>query len=265
MKPLNGRVMIITGAGSGIGASIARRLCHEGAHVLLTDIDETAGRAVAEALSTGGGDVAFSPQDVADEDAWIAVIAEVERRWGRLDALVNNAGISMFGLVTDLSADQWRRCLSVDLDSVFFGTKHALPLIRRSGGGAIVNISSMAGITGQANLSAYCAAKGGVRMFTKAVALECAAARDGVRVNSIHPGIIDTPIFHSVPSNAAVRVGQLGDGPAIDVAALAGQVTPMGVPGRPEDIAGAVYFLVSDDSRYVTGAELVVDGGICAA
>lgn len=265
MPSLSGKVALVTGAARGIGEAIVCRLVRDGAAVMMTDLDTAAGQTLASKLRAEGADVRFETQDVADAAQWQRMMERVTAQWGRLDILVNNAGISMFGLVTDLSLEDWRRCIAVDLDSVFFGTKYALPLIRSSGGGSIVNISSMAGITGQANLSAYCAAKGGVRMFTKAVALECAAARDGVRVNSIHPGIIDTPIFHTVAPDAAIRQGAFGQGPSIDVQALAAAVTPLGVPGRPADVAGAVAYLVSDDARFVTGTELIVDGGFCAA
>lgn len=265
MARLEGKIAIVTGAAQGIGAAIARCLCMEGAKVLLTDLDAGRLEAQCATLAEDGWSASSLVHDVTDEDAWQLVIDYVVRHWGKLDILVNNAGISMFGLVTELTTADWRRCMAVDLDSVFFGTKYALPILRRSGGGSIVNISSMAGIAGQANLSAYCAAKGGVRMFTKAVALECASARDGVRVNSVHPGIIDTPIFHDVSADAAIRVGTVGVAPTIDVSALAAAVTPLGVPGKPEDVAAAVLYLASDDSRFVTGTELVVDGGFCAA
>lgn len=258
MANLEGKVAIVTGAASGLGEAIARRFVSEGARVLLTDIAPE-GEGIAVELGDGAG---FLSQDVADEGGWAEVMAEVERRWGRLDILVNNAGISMFGLVTELSYDQWRRCIAVDLDSVFLGTRAAIPLMRRGGGGSIINISSMAGITGQRALSAYCAAKGGVRFFSKAVALECADARDNIRVNSVHPGIIDTPIFRATSDTA--RRAPVGDEP-LDPAALAAALVPMGRPGGADEIAGACFYLASDDSRYVTGTELVVDGGYCAA
>src|SRR3546814_13081758 len=161
----------------------------------------------------------------------------------------------MFGLVTDLSYAQWRRCIEVDLDSVFLGTRAAIPLMRRSGGGSIINISSMAGMTGQRALSAYCAAKGGVRFFSKAVALECAAARDNIRVNSVHPGIIDTPIFHA--TEAAERRSPVGAEP-MDVGPMAAFAVPMGRPGGAADIAGACHHLALDRASYVTGPAPVV-------
>ncbi|MBI5132580.1 MAG: glucose 1-dehydrogenase [Rhodopseudomonas palustris] len=258
MSRLAGKTAIVTGAASGLGEAIARRFAQEGARVLLSDISDE-GAAVARDI---GGDAQFLVQDVANEPRWAEIVAHAETQWGRLDILVNNAGISMFGLVTDLSYAQWRRCIEVDLDSVFLGTRAAIPAMRRAGGGAIVNISSMAGITGQRALSAYCAAKGGVRFFSKAVALECANARDNIRVNSVHPGIIDTPIFHATASDS--RRSPVGAAP-IDVGPLSAMVVPMGRPGQAEDIAAACLYLASDDGRYVTGTEIVVDGGYCAA
>jgi len=258
MTRLAGKTAIVTGAASGLGEAIARRFAKEGARVLLTDISDE-GAAVARDI---GGEARFLPQDVVDEARWAEVVAEVEAQWGQLNILVNNAGISMFGLVTDLSYEQWRRCITVDLDSVFLGTRAAIPAMRRAGGGAIVNISSMAGITGQRALSAYCAAKGGVRFFSKAVALDCADARDNIRVNSVHPGIIDTPIFHATASDdrrSPVGVEE------IDVGPLAELLVPVGHAGQADDIAAACLYLASDDGRYVTGTEIVVDGGYCAA
>lgn len=255
---LAGKVAIVTGAASGLGEATARRFVAEGARVVLTDIAPE-GEAIAKEL---GESACFLLQDVTSEGRWTEVVAEAERRYGHLDTLVNNAGISMFGLVTELSYDQWRRCIAVDLDSVFLGTRAAIPAMRRNGGGSIINISSMAGITGHRALSAYCAAKGGVRFFSKAVALECADARDNIRVNSVHPGMIATPIFDATSDTE--RRAPVGDAP-IDVAAVAAALVPMGRPGVADDIAGACFYLASDDSRYVTGTELIVDGGYCAA
>ena len=260
---VKGKVALVTGAASGLGAATAKLLAEEGASVLITDIDEAGGQAATDKLAATGADVAFLAHDVSDEAQWQTVTEFVRSRWGRLDILVNNAGIAMFALVTDLTLADWRKCMAVDLDGVFLGTKWALPIMRESGGGSIVNISSMAGMVGFANLSAYCAAKGGVRLFTKAVALECAALGDGVRVNSIHPGIIATPIFDDVDADAGLTVGRLGDD-KIDIAELASRSVPMKVPGKPEDVARAVLYLASDASAYVTGTELVIDGGVCA-
>jgi NAD(P)-dependent dehydrogenase (short-subunit alcohol dehydrogenase family) len=156
-----------------------------------------------------------------------------------------------------MSLEGWRRQQSINVEGVFLGVKHGLPRLRRSGGGSIINMSSLAGLKGAANLSSYCASKGAVRLFTKAVALECAAAQDGVRVNSVHPGIIETAIWNAI--------GGGGGGPnRLDLDAVAAVTTPLGVKGWPEDIAAGVVYLASDESRYVTGSELVIDGGMSA-
>ena len=257
MDRLIGKVAIVTGAAAGLGEATARRFAAEGASVLLTDISEE-GEAVAASI---GGHALFAQQDVTDEARWDEIIALAIETWGRLDVLVNNAGISMFGLVTDLSFAQRKRCIAVDLDSVFLGTRAAIPAMREGGGGSIINISSIAGITGQRTLSAYCAAKGGVRLFSKAVALDCADAGDNIRVNSVHPGIIDTPIFRATTED--LRRAPVGPEP-LSPDLLASMVTPMKRAGRAEDIAAACAYLASDDANYVTGTELIVDGGFCA-
>jgi NAD(P)-dependent dehydrogenase (short-subunit alcohol dehydrogenase family) len=247
-----GKVSLVTGAASGIGRATAIRLARDGSVVLVTDINEQAGEACAAEICDGGGDAVFQHHDVSSEAAWIEIAALVERRWGRLHVLVNNAGIAIFSPVVDLSFVDWRKTLAIDLDSVFLGTKYCLPILRRSGGGAIINISSVAGLKGQVNLPSYCAAKGGVRLFSKSVALECAAAKDGVRVNSVHPGIIDTPIFSGVPSRS------------VDLASRASVVVPVGRAGKAEEVAAMVLYLASDEAQFVTGAEFVIDGGSAA-
>ena len=198
MDRVKGKIALVTGAASGIGRACALLLAREGAAVVATDVQDDAGRDCVAAIKKDGGDAVYLHHDVANEDAWISVVAETKQRFGRLDVLVNNAGIAIASLVTDMSLADWRRQQSINLDGVFLGVKHALPLMRASGGGSIVNISSLAGLKGSAGLAGYCATKGGVRLFTKAVAMECAAARDQVRVNSVHPGIIETAIWGSI-------------------------------------------------------------------
>jgi NAD(P)-dependent dehydrogenase (short-subunit alcohol dehydrogenase family) len=265
MDRVKGKVALVTGAASGIGRACAGLLALEGAAVMATDVQDDAGRDCVAQIKKTGGDAVYLHHDVASEDAWISVIAETKKRFGRLDVLVNNAGIAIAVPVTEMSLADWRRQESINLDGVFLGVKHALPLMRASGGGSIINISSLAGLKGSAGLAGYCATKGGVRLFSKAVAMECAAAKDKVRVNSVHPGIIETAIWGGIVS------GMAGNGPAIatqpganmpDLDALSSMVVPTGVKGLPEDIAAGVLYLASDDSRYVTGTELVIDGGM---
>ena len=190
--------------------------------------------------------------DVTDEEGWTALAAEIEARHGRLDILVNNAGYGTFRSIADTTLAQWRSIIAVNLDSVFLAIKALLPLLAKSeAGGAIVNMSSIRGIAGGANAASYCAAKGGVRLLTKAVALECAALGNRVRANSIHPGHIVTPLTAAAHADEATHQMLLAD-------------IPIGRMGTAEEIADAILFLASDRSRYMTGAELVVDGGSTA-
>ena len=249
-----GKVALVTGGASGIGRGCAERLAEEGATVVVTDLQALKGQEVVAAIAKSGGTADYLPHDVTDEDAWIRVIAEVKARHGRLDILVNNAGIGLAGSILEMSLETWRQQTAVNLDGVFLGVKHAIPLMREGGGGSIVNMSSVAGLKGSPGLAGYCATKGGVRLFTKAVALECTAAKDGIRVNSVHPGIIETPIW--------LTVAPTGTNAPPDLDAISQMVVPLGVKGYPLDIANGVLWLASDESRYVTGAELVIDGGL---
>ncbi|MFN3584549.1 glucose 1-dehydrogenase [Phenylobacterium sp.] len=250
---VDGKVALVTGAASGIGRACAERLAAEGAAVVLTDVQDHLGEEVARGI---GARASYLHHDVTSEDAWIAVVAEVKARHGRLDVLVNNAGIGLGGSVLEMSLADFRRQTAVNVDGVFLGVKHCIPLMRAGGGGSVVNMSSVAGLKGAPNLAGYCATKGAVRLFTKAVALECAAVRDGVRVNSVHPGIIETPIWNTVIG------GPAGTNAPPDLDAMSEMAVPLGVKGVPADIADGVLWLASDESRYVTGAELVIDGGL---
>lgn len=263
MGKLSGKVALVTGAASGIGKGCALRLAEEGAAVVATDIDAAMGEDCVKEITRGGGTAVFLRHDVASEENWISVIAETRARFGRLDILVNNAGIAIAGPITELSLADWKRQMGINLDGVFLGTKHGLPLLREHGGGSIVNIASTVALTGSGNMPSYSATKGGVRAFTKSVALQCAAAKDGVRVNAIYPGIIDTPVYGKFEG-----APQHGEGGANtkhisrDPDALSARVVPMGVPGQPADIAAGVIYLASDEARYVTGTELVIAGGL---
>ncbi len=255
---VSGKVALVTGAASGIGRGCAEKLAAEGAFVVVTDIQDHLGEEVVAGIKAAGGQAEYRHQDVTDEAVWAEIVDGIRTRHGRLDFLINNAGIGIGGSILEMTLENWRRQTAINLDGVFLGTKHSIPLMRTSGqGGSIVNISSVAGLKGSANLAGYCATKGGVRLFTKAVAMECANARDGIRVNSVHPGLIETPIWVSVGQ----AVNPLANAPP-DLDAMSAMAVPLGVKGFPEDIANGVLWLCSDESRYVTGQELVIDGGL---
>jgi NAD(P)-dependent dehydrogenase (short-subunit alcohol dehydrogenase family) len=257
-RRVDGKIALVTGAASGIGRGVALALAREGAKVVATDLQAERGAALVDQIEAAGGTALFLPHDVTAEADWQRVIAEVKARFGRLDILVNNAGIGLSGPVTDMPLADWKKQMAVNVDGPFLGVKHALPLMRAGGGGSIVNVSSIAGIKASPNVSGYCASKGAVRLFTKSVALECAAAGDGVRVNSIHPGIVETEIWDSLigtgpeGSNARPRAATL--------AAFTAKSVPLGRPGRVEEIAEGVLWLASDAASYVNGTELVIDG-----
>lgn len=263
MGQVNGKVAIVTGGASGIGAACARVLAREGAKVLITDIDSAQGEAVAADIAKAGGTAAFAKQDVTSEDQWKAVVSQAVSQWGKLDVLVNNAGVGLAGSILDFSLDDWRRQMAINVDGVFLGTKQAVRAMKETGGGSIIMMSSVAGFVGSPRLAGYCATKGAVRLFTKAVALECAQNDWNIRVNSVHPGIIDTPIWTKIPMGGQ-QFNQPAGANAIDPNALAAIGAPLKRPGKPEDIANAVLFLASDASSYMTGAEMVIDGGIIA-
>ena len=255
---LDGKVAIITGGASGIGRGCAARFAEEGATVVITDIQDAAGESTVSEITGAGGRAEYLHHDVTDEDAWSALVSTVVHRHGGLDVLVNNAGIGIGASIVEMSLEDWRRQQAINLDGVFLGLKHCIPAMRDSGGGSIINMSSVAGLKGSPRLAAYNATKGGVRLLTKGVALECAREGWNVRVNSVHPGIIDTPIWTK-------EVGGLEPGVnAIDPHAMAEVSAPVGRAGQPRDIANGVLYLASDESAYVTGTELVIDGGLSA-
>jgi NAD(P)-dependent dehydrogenase (short-subunit alcohol dehydrogenase family) len=250
MGLLDGRVGIITGAASGIGAATARVLAREGARLVLTDLDDAAGTALAEDIGA-----TYLHHDVTDEDVWPDVIAAAEEL-GRLDIMVANAGIGIMGVAIEMSLKDWRRQMAINVDGVFLSVKYCIPAMRRAGnGGSIIMLSSVAGLRGSAGLAGYSATKGAVRLFAKSMALECALAGDGIRVNSVHPGIIATPIWGKLPP---------GQNQPIDAYAMAKTIVPLGNAGEAEDIANGILYLASDLSSHVTGSELVIDGGMTA-
>jgi len=259
MGRLEGKIVCITGAASGIGRGAALAAAREGAVVVGTDLQVPQGEALVAEITAAGGKAEFLQHDVTRENDWIAVIDHIRRRHGRLDVLVNNAGIGLSGPVVDISLSDWKRLSAVNIDGVFLGVKHGLKLMRDGPGGSIINVSSIAGIKASANASAYCATKGAVRLFTKAVALECAAAQDGVRVNSLHPGIVETAIWDTLIGTSADGSNARPRGATLD--AFTAAAVPFKRPGRIEEIVAGILYLASDDSSYVTGTELVIDGG----
>jgi NAD(P)-dependent dehydrogenase (short-subunit alcohol dehydrogenase family) len=261
MGQVQGKIALVTGGASGIGAACAATLAREGAKVVVSDIDDALGKQTVSRIEASGGEAIYLRQDVTDELRWAEVVSEIERRYGGLNILVSNAGIGVGSpSIVDMTLADWRRQTAINLDGVFLSVKYCIPLMRRSGGGSIIMMSSVAGLRGSAFLAGYCATKGGVRLFAKSIAMECALADDGIRVNSVHPGIIDTPIWGKIPNGG----GQLGHNSPMRAEELAKAGVPLGRAGQAQDIADGVLFLASDASRYVTGTELIIDGGITA-
>ena len=262
MSRLNGRVALVSGSLRGIGRAIAGCLASEGAAVVLTDLDGEETEAVKEATAAMPGCI-YVPLDATKESAWMDARARVEQRFGRLDILVNNVGADLTGKVQDIALSDWHRLLALNLDSVFLGTKTFQPLLAKSGsstpyGSSIVNISSIMGIVGMGEVSAYNASKGAVRLFTKSNALEFADAGVPIRVNSVHPGFVDTPLLRRGMERWAARQGSVT---ADDLIGAMAQATPAKRLAQPVEIGKVVAFLASDDASYMTGSEVVVDGG----
>ncbi|MEH2534010.1 NAD(P)-dependent dehydrogenase (short-subunit alcohol dehydrogenase family) [Bradyrhizobium sp. AZCC 1588] len=258
---VQGKVALVTGGASGIGEAVCELLAREGASVAVTDVDDLKGPEVVARIKKAGGEASFWHHDVTSEERWIEVVADVMKRYDRLDVLVSNAGIGIsVPSITEMSLADWRRQTAINLDGVFLSVKHCLPAMRKTGGGSIIMMSSLAGLRGAAGLSGYSATKGGVRLFAKSIAMECATFGDGIRVNSVHPGIIDTPIWAKIPAGATGS----GQNAPIDPEERAKIVTPLGRAGEAVEIAQGVLYLASDASRYVTGTELVIDGGMNA-
>jgi NAD(P)-dependent dehydrogenase (short-subunit alcohol dehydrogenase family) len=258
MGQVDGKIALVTGGASGIGEACVQTLAREGATVVISDIDDLRGTELASAIGAAGQQAIYLSHDVTDENRWREIVAEIERRYERLDILVANAGIGiMVPSIVEMSLADWRRQTAVNL-GVFLSVKHCIPLMRASGGGSIIMTSSIAGLRGSATLAGYCATKGGVRLFGKAIAMECASRGDGIRVNTVHPGIIDTPIWGKIRPDLVSG----GRNAPIDVEEMGRVGAPLGRVGRPQDIANGVLFLASDASSYITGTELVIDGGI---
>jgi len=256
---VTGKIAVVTGGSSGLGRGCSLRLAQEGAKVIVADIQDDLGGEVVQEIKDAGGQARYVRLDVTDELAWQSLMDIVKEEFGALHILVNNAGIAIAGSIVDMTLEDWQQQQAINLDGVFLGIKYSIPLMRESGAASIINMSSVAGLKGAANLAAYNATKGGVRLFTKGVALECANNRWPIRVNSVHPGIIETPIWTKINPDAF----EAGEN-AIDPQVLAQVAVPTGEVGFPADIANGVLFLASDEARYITGTELVIDGGISA-
>jgi 3(or 17)beta-hydroxysteroid dehydrogenase len=253
MGRLDGKVALITGGASGIGLATARLFADEGARVVLADRDKS--RAGA-ALTTLAQRVRFFALDVTREEEWIAVTDGVAAEFGRIDVVVNSAGVSLLKDIEATTLAEWRDLMAVNLDGTFLGCKHAVRVMKDRGGGAIVNMSSVAGLVGAGNLAAYSASKGGVRLLTKSVALHCARRGYNIRCNSVHPSFAETPMLQSMI--AAARDPQKLEASYVKAA-------PLGRLAQPIEVARTILFLASDESAFTTGAELVVDGGLTAA
>ncbi|XOV88901.1 MAG: SDR family NAD(P)-dependent oxidoreductase [Pseudomonadota bacterium] len=253
MGKLDNRVALVTGAAMGIGRACAQALASEGARVVVTDVEDGAGAETVASIRSAGGEARFLHQDVTSEPGWESVVRAVMDEFSGLHILVNNAGIAIAAPIWEMSLTDFQRQNAVNLDGVFLGMKHAIPAMTASGGGSIINLSSVAGLKASPGLAAYAMTKGGVRLLSKSVAKECANAGNNIRVNSVHPGIIETSIWD--------KMGRTPDGGAnrVDTEAIASVSVPGGKLGKPLDIAMGVVFLASEDARYVSGSELVID------
>ena len=252
MGRLEGKTALVTGAASGIGLQTSIRLAEEGALVMMTDINHEEGLQQAEIL---GANATFLKLDITEEEEWISVLDETVKRFDRLDILVNSAGMVLIADVEQITLEDWRKVHAVNLDGTFLGCKHGVRVMKEFGAGSIINLSSVSGMIGGFNLAAYNSSKGAVRMLTKSVALHCARAGYGIRCNSIHPTFIETPMLDSM----------IRDSPDPEKArqTLVRQV-PLRRIGKPEDVANMIVYLASDESTFVTGTEMVIDGGVIA-
>ena len=246
---LENKVALISGGARGMGAVEANMFAQEGAKVVIGDVLDEDGKQTEAEINEAGGECVFVHLDVTDETAWQDAVAAVVDRFGKLDILVNNAGIARINNVEDTTSDEWDLVMDINAKGVFLGTKAAIPEIRKAGGGSIVNISSIAGLTG-GRTSSYAASKGAVRLLTKSTAIQYAG--EGIRCNSVHPGVIETPM--TTPMMLNTQEGR----------DLNASRHPLGRVGQPEDIAYGVLFLASDESSFMTGSELVIDGGLTA-
>jgi 3(or 17)beta-hydroxysteroid dehydrogenase len=259
MDRVSGKIALVSGAASGIGAACVRLFAKHGAKVMLIDLNDDLGEGVAAEIRSAGGTAEYAHHNVVDEDAWVALMERIKTTFGGLNIAANCAGTSVTELTfpTKTTLDEWHRINSVNLDGTFLATKHELALMMETSpvAGSIINISSVLGMVGQPGIAAYNASKGGVRLYSKSVALSCAKERVNVRVNTIHPGFIRTPLLEqSIKRYGDIEAGRI----------FYDNLQPIGHLGEPEDIAMGALFLASDESKFITGAELVIDGGYTA-
>ena len=249
MGRLDNKVAIITGGAMGLGAADSTLFAKEGAKVILTDVASDEGQKIADEIGA-----TFLQQDVTDEERWKEVIAETVNLHGKLDILVNNAGIVEVGDPENQTTAEYRKTMAVHMDSTFFGCKYSIPVMAETGGGSIVNMCSIASVQGESYVAAYCAAKGAIEAYTRAVAVHCGLKKNGVRCNSIHPSGIATPMVASVPDKMNAKFG-----------ASPNQDAPVSKTGEPIDIAYAALYLASDESKFMNGAQLRVDNAMSVA
>ena len=256
MNRVKNKVAIVTGGASGLGKSSAILLAREGAKIVVTDIDEEDGKKVVQQIKANGGEAIFIKQDVSKEDEWKNVIETTLKTFGKLHILANSAGIGLGGTVEEVTLEDWKNLIDVNLNGTFLGTQYGIKGMKETGeGGSIINFSSIEGLIGDPNLPAYNASKGGVTIFTKSAALHCARQGYGIRINSIHPAYIWTPLvenFLKAQGNVEEGKKQLES------------LHPVGHLGEPDDIGYGVVYLASDESKFMTGSELVIDGGYTA-
>lgn len=267
MLNLAGRAAFVTGGGSGIGRAIGLALAARGAYLWIADFDEAGAGETVRLIEAAGGRALALRHDVRDEAQWETALAATDAHDEKLRILVNCAGKSVVAETFAMPLATFKDIMAVNVEGNFLGMKHAVPRIAAAGGGAVVNISSIAGIMAAPRAAAYCAAKGAIRMMTKAVALECAALGNNVRVNSVHPGIVDTPAWSKHGADETNLIDDAIGGGAVVLNAhdVARKMVPLGVACSAEEVAQTVAFLVSDEARHITAAEIVIDGGMTAA